>query len=159
MRVTTHTDYSLRVLTYVAVQDNASSTIAAIAQAYGISRNHLMKVVHQLQLSGFVRTARGKAGGLWLARPADQISVGDVVRAMEPDLRLVECFGPANRCTITPSCHLKSLFGDARDAFMMVLDTATIADLVRGRERPLRRRLGLPPPSAGRRRALMTPSA
>src|ERR1700743_3445020 len=92
MRLTSYTDFSLRVLMYLALHPDRRPTIAEIAGRYGISRTHLMKVVHQLGLKGYVETVRGKGGGLRLARPMTEITVGEVVRRMEPDMALVACF-------------------------------------------------------------------
>lgn len=142
MRITAYTDYSLRVLIYLAVRGDELVTIREIAGAYAISHNHLMKVTHRLQLEGFVQTVRGKAGGMTLARPAEKIRVGEVVRAMEPDFTLVECFGPDNRCVIAPSCSLTGVLARALQAFLGELDRCTLADLVAGSTAGLRRDLG-----------------
>lgn len=134
MRLTVYTDYSLRVLMYVAVHPEPKPTIAEIASSYGISRNHLMKVVYHLGQAGYIETVRGKNGGLRLARPAGEISLGEVVRSTEPDFALVPCFdagGPA--CALAPACKLKSVLYRARAAFLAVLDEATLADLVENR--------------------------
>jgi len=134
MRLTVYTDYSLRVLMFLAVRDEALATIAEIAKAYGISKNHLMKVAHQLGLAGYVETVRGKGGGLRLARPPQDIMLGEVVRRTEPDMALVPCFDPADvSCAIFSGCVLRGVLGHARDAFLTVLDRHTLADLVRPR--------------------------
>ena len=134
VRLTVYTDYSLRVLMFLAVKDGGLATIAEIAKAYGISKNHLMKVVHQLGLAGYVETVRGKGGGLRLARPTQDIVLGEVVRRTEPDMALVACFDPDDTsCTILSGCVLKGVLGEARAAFLAVLDRRTLADLVRPR--------------------------
>ena len=144
MRITAYTDYSLRVLIYLAVNDGKLATIREIAAAYGISQNHLMKLTHQLQLEGFIQTVRGKAGGMRLARAPSAIRIGDIVRAMEPDLSLVECFRPDNQCAITPNCRLKSTLAKALKGFLDVLDQTTLADLAGTKTRAgLRVDLGL----------------
>ena len=97
VRLTVYTDYSLRMLMYLAVKGDGLATIAEVADAYGISKAHLTKVAHQLGLAGYVETVRGKGGGLRLARPAERIGLGDVVRRTEPDMALVPCFEPAAR--------------------------------------------------------------
>jgi|ERR1051326_595599 Rrf2 family nitric oxide-sensitive transcriptional repressor len=135
MRLTTYTDYALRVLMRLALHPERLTTIAAIANDYGISENHLMKVVHQLGRAGFVETVRGNNGGLKLGRPPAEINVGQVVRRMEPDMNLVPCFEAANACVLTPACELRDVLGDARDAFLAVLDDCTLADLARPRRR------------------------
>lgn len=130
MRLTVYTDYSLRVLIYIAARPDPLPTIPMIAASYGVSRNHLVKVVHQLGLMGYLTTVRGKGGGLRLARAAKSIVVGDVVRRTEPDLALVPCFEPINAdCAITPACKLRKTLFEAREAFLKVLDNYTLADL------------------------------
>src|SRR6185436_10093201 len=130
MRLTVYTDYSLRVLMYIAARPDPLPTIPMIAASYGVSRNHLVKVVHQLGLMGYLTTVRGKGGGLRLARAARSIVIGEVVRRTEPDLALVPCFEPINAdCAITPSCKLRKALFEARDAFLKALDSYTLADL------------------------------
>ncbi len=140
MRLTRYTDYSLRVLVYLAVRPDGFGTIQAVAEAYDISRNHLMKVVQELNRRGYIDTVRGKGGGMRLRLPPGKINVGRVVRDMESDLALVECFGPDNRCVITPECVLKNVLAEALNAFLAVLDRYTLADLVAEPE-PLQRLL------------------
>lgn len=129
MRLTVFTDYTLRTLIYLALRPDTLVTIADIAEAYSISNNHLMKVVHQLALSGDVTTVRGQRGGLRLARPASEINVGAVVRRSEADLELVPCFGSQSACVIQPDCVLALAVGEALKAFMATLDRYTLADL------------------------------
>ena len=134
MRLTVYTDYSLRVLMYLAVHSEPKPTISEIASSYGVSRNHLMKVVYELGLAGYIETVRGKGGGLRLARTPEQIVLGEVVRRTEPDFALVPCFDPVNaRCAITPACKLRSALHQAQSAFLAVLDCYTLADLVENR--------------------------
>jgi Rrf2 family nitric oxide-sensitive transcriptional repressor len=136
MRLTTYTDYSLRVLIYLGVQSDKLVTIKQISEHYGISNNHLLKVVHQLGLLGFIETVRGRNGGLRLARPASQIVIGDVVRKMEQDMALVHCFAVEGRvdsgsdCRIMNACVLKGVLSKALQAFLDVLDQYTLAELV-----------------------------
>lgn len=131
MQLTAYTDYALRVLMYLAVHDDRLATIAEMASVYNISKNHLMKIVHQLGQEGFIETVRGRGGGLRLGQSPDQVALGQVVRKMEPHFNLVECFDPAaNRCPITPECHLSAVLETARDAFLAVLDRYTLADLI-----------------------------
>lgn len=130
MHITRYTDYSLRVLVYLALKGEKLSTIREIAARYGISKNHLMKVVHELRLRGYIDTLRGKNGGLRLGRPPHRINIGRLVRDTEQDLNLVECFGADNRCVITPDCNLKRILGEALEAFFAVLDRYTLADLI-----------------------------
>jgi Rrf2 family nitric oxide-sensitive transcriptional repressor len=132
MRLTTLTDFSLRMLIHLAVRPEGRATIAEVASAYGISENHLMKVAHQLGQAGYVSTIRGRGGGLALAKPAATITAGEVVRCMEPDMALVPCFG-GGACAILPACRLKHTLHAAREAFLGVLDATTIADLAEPR--------------------------
>ncbi len=130
MRLTVLSDYSLRVLMYLAARPDRVSTIEEIASAYAISENHLMKVVHGLGKSGFVETMRGRGGGLRLARPADKIKVGAVLRLVEDDQALAECFSDNDGCKITDVCRLKRILARALQAYNDELDRWTLADLV-----------------------------
>lgn len=130
MRVTRYTDYSLRVLMYVALKGEELSTIGEIAEAYNISKNHLMKVVNQLANKGYLQAVRGKNGGMRLNQAAEEINVGKLVRDTEQDLELVECFGKNNECVITPACELKHVLASALEAFFSTLDNYTLADLL-----------------------------
>ena len=131
MRLTTFTDYSLRVLMYLALQDDRLATIQEIARAYGISESNLMKVVHQLGRSGVVETVRGKGGGLRLALEPAQIRLGRVVRQAEGDGPIVECLSgePANG-RIAQLCRLPGVLVRAFDALYAELDRYTLADLM-----------------------------
>jgi Rrf2 family nitric oxide-sensitive transcriptional repressor len=132
MRLTLYTDYSLRVLLYLAFNKDRLVTISELADFYKISRNHLVKVVHNLGLSGHILTIRGKHGGLRLARPPDEIIIGEVVRRTEPDFELLECFSPTeDHCVITHTCGLKHVLFDARNTFLGMLDQYTLADVVK----------------------------
>lgn len=134
MRLTDYTDYALRTLMYLGVHADATATIQEIADAYGISKNHLMKVVHEFGQAGYIETSRGRGGGIRLGRPASEISIGDVVRLAEGEFTLVECFGvDGNRCVITSACKLKSVLKRALDAYMSELDRHTLADLIENR--------------------------
>lgn len=145
MQLTRYSDYCLRVLMYLALQPGRFATIGDIARSYGVSKAHLMKVVHELGLRGYVETVRGRGGGLRLARPPEQIGVGEVVRAAEGNMALVECLDPAGgRCAIDEACGLRGVVQEALSAFMTVLDGYTLEDLVAGRRRPLARLLEAP---------------
>jgi Rrf2 family nitric oxide-sensitive transcriptional repressor len=135
MRLTAFSDYTLRTLMYLALRPEALCTIDEIAAAYGISANHLTKVVHQAAQAGEVKTVRGQRGGLRLARAAETINVGTVLRRTEPDLEIAPCFGSGSACAIQPACVLQNVLGDALSAFLAVLDRTTLADLVRPRRR------------------------
>lgn len=132
MRLTNYTDYALRVLIYLAAKGkDEKSTITEITNSYQISRNHLTKVIHQLGQIGFIKTIRGRGGGIKLAKRPDEITIGSVVKETEEDFYLVECFkGGANNCVLTPICGLKNILGEALTAYLNVLDGYTIADIV-----------------------------
>jgi Rrf2 family transcriptional regulator, nitric oxide-sensitive transcriptional repressor len=130
MRLTLFTDYTLRTLIYLAVQPDRLVTVGDIAEAYGISTNHLMKVVHQLATAGDVTTVRGQHGGLRLARSAHDINLGAVVRRTEAEFAIVPCFGSEPDCAIRPECVLAGVLDEALSAFLDVLDRRTLADLV-----------------------------
>lgn len=133
MQLTTFTDYSLRVLISVgSKRDQELSTIPEVAKQYGISRNHLVKVVHHLRHSGYLSTVRGKGGGFKLAKPASDIRVGDVIRDTEHRFDLAPCFDDAKKgsCVIEPACVLKRALWQALQAFLTVTDGYTLADLV-----------------------------
>lgn len=133
MHLTQWTDYTLRVLMYCAATEGRSHpvTITEVAQAYGISRSHLMKIVQQLSAQSLLETTRGRGGGMRLMRPAATINVGAVVRVTETDFNLVECFDPAtDHCRLSGHCRLKGVLGDALAAYLAVLDGVSLADLV-----------------------------
>ncbi len=133
MQLTQFTDYSLRVLIHLArLPASGMATIPEIAEHYQISRHHLVKVVHNLAVQGFITTIRGKGGGIQLARPAQTIGVGEVIRATEPGMNLVECFDTkANQCRIVRACQLKAILYEARRDFMSALDRYTLAEASR----------------------------
>ncbi len=135
MRLTTFTDYALRVLIYLAVSDDRQPTIREIAQRYDISHNHLMKVVQELSQKGYLIAARGKRGGLRLGIPPAEIKIGMLVRDMESDFALAECLGDKGHCLLNPACKLRSVFTEALDAFFVALDAYTLQDIVSGRKR------------------------
>lgn len=135
MRLTTFTDYSVRVLIYLAVSHDEQPTIRAIAERFGVSRNHLMKVVHELSKRGYVTALRGKNGGLRLnISPAD-IQIGKLIKELENDLALTECLGGNNQCILTPSCELKTILNEALQAFFATLDAYTLEDILCGQKR------------------------
>lgn len=136
MYITRYTDYSLRVLMYVALQGEEISTIREIAARYGISRNHLMKVVQELNNKGYLNAVRGKNGGLRLNRPATEINIGALVRETEQSQPLVECFSNTNQCVISPACQLKFALAAALEAFFTTLDNYSLADLLPNNRQP-----------------------
>ncbi len=130
MRLNLQTDYALRLLMHLAANSSGLVTIAEVASRFRISHAHLMKVAYLLGKAGFVQTIRGRAGGMRLARPASDIGVGDVLRQMEGDIHLVDCFGSApDACVISRACRLKGVLNEAVEAFLGVLDRYTLADL------------------------------
>lgn len=132
MRLNLQTDYALRLLMHLAVNTDRLCTIADVAARYDISKNHLMKVAHILGTEGYIKSVRGRSGGLALGRQASDINIGEIVRTMEADLAIVECFqGDGGECLITPACRLKGVLNEAVKAFLAVLDRHTLDDLVR----------------------------
>lgn len=130
MKLTSFTDYSLRVLIYLAAQPGRRATISEISQTFEISEHHLTKVAHFLGKQGWIATTRGKGGGLSLARPAREIVIGQVVRDTEGADGPAECFsGEDNACVITRCCQLKGVLSQALEAFHAVLDRFTLADI------------------------------
>jgi Rrf2 family nitric oxide-sensitive transcriptional repressor len=131
MRLTSYTDYALRTLIFLGMNRDRLVTIQDIADLHGISKNHLMKVVHQLGLSGMVETVRGRNGGMRLKREPGEINLGQVVRNTETDFYMAECFDPDNRsCAYSASCALKGVLGEATAAYLKVLDGVTLADML-----------------------------
>lgn len=132
MKLTAFTDYSLRVLIYLAAQPGRRATIAEIAASFAVSEHHLTKVVHFLGKNGWLATVRGKGGGLGLAQSPEAISVGAVVRQTEGAAMPAECFGiEGGHCSIARICRLRGVLAEAVDAFQAVLDRYTLADLTR----------------------------
>ncbi|WP_367143600.1 nitric oxide-sensing transcriptional repressor NsrR [Pantoea stewartii] len=128
MQLTSFTDYGLRALIYMAtLPEGRLTSITEVTDTYGVSRNHMVKIINQLSRAGFVAAIRGKNGGIRLGMPPGNIIIGDVVRKMEP-LQLVDCA----RCSITPACRLKQALHDAVQLFLKELDGYTLADLVEG---------------------------
>ncbi len=131
MKLTTFSDYTLRVLMFLALNRGRLATIPEIAAAYGISENHLMKVVHQLARAGVIESVRGKGGGIRLAREPEAIRLGQIVRVSEGGAPIVECLsGDAGACRIAPVCRLAGILVRAFDALYAALDEYTLADLV-----------------------------
>ena len=132
--MTLHTDYALRMLIYVATRRDGACTVNDVAEAYGLSRNHLLKVAQTLRDLGLVETTRGRAGGIRLARAPREIGIGALVRATEEEFSLAECMQAGGRtCAISPACRLKGMLHEALGAFLSVLDKYTLADIVRDR--------------------------
>lgn len=129
-----YSDYALRLMMYVGLNNDKLTTISEVADAYGISRAHLMKITHELGQKSLIETVRGRQGGMRLARAPHSISVGDIVRACEPDFAVVPCMDettPDIVCVVEPACVLKGALVSATAAFLHVLDGYTLADLIR----------------------------
>lgn len=166
MRLTVYTDYTLRVMIYLSVKyrEGGVATIDEMANAYNISRNHLMKIVHELSQTGFIETTRGRAGGARLARPPKQISVGEVIRMAEKDFSVVQCHDLAieHNCAVFQACNLKRVLLRAVDAFLHEVDKITLEDAITaptiaasllGVEDMLEVPVAMPKPGSGRKRA------
>ncbi|WP_119155329.1 Rrf2 family transcriptional regulator [Caldimonas tepidiphila] len=135
MKLTAFTDYSLRVLIYLAAQPGRRATIAEVAASFDVKENHLTKVVHALGKAGWLQNVRGKGGGMELARPAAEIVVGEVVRRTEDGDEPTGCFADSKGdCCITHLCRLQGVLREAVQAFYLVLDGYTLADLVHNRD-------------------------
>jgi Rrf2 family nitric oxide-sensitive transcriptional repressor len=132
MQLTIFTDYGLRSLMYLAAHTDRRCSVREIAEHYGISRNHLVKVVHHLAQLGYIDSSKGKGGGVKLAHRADKLKLGDLVRALEPNMDIVECFNKdTNTCRIASACQLKHYLFDAKQAFLASLNNHTLADTVK----------------------------
>lgn len=144
MNLKKYTDYALRILIYTGMKPNGQlSSIKEISEVYGISQHHLGKIVHELTKLELINSTRGRNGGISLAMPADEINVGRVVRMLETDFVLLECFDQGtNHCIISPGCTLKHALNKALQAFFQVLDQYTIKDLI-SNEAELRELMGL----------------
>lgn len=141
MQLTKFTDFSIRVLIYAGLKDNDElSQISAICESYEISKNHLIKVVHELAQLGYLETIRGKNGGIRLAMDASEISIGELVRQTEKHLNAFNCYTPA--CKIVKACTVKGVFHEATQAYLQVLDKYTLADVLENR-RSLAKVLGI----------------
>lgn len=136
MRLKKYTDYALRVLIYVnSKEEGELASIKEISETFGISQNHLSKIVYQLGQCGLLKTIRGRNGGIALSKAPETINVGHVVRMMEDDFAMMECFDrDVNSCVITPSCKLKHVLNDALIAFLKVLDQYSLKDLTTNKD-------------------------
>ncbi|MEC5214066.1 Rrf2 family nitric oxide-sensitive transcriptional repressor [Polaromonas sp. CG_9.5] len=130
MRLTTLTDYALRLLMYLAQRPERLCTIAEVASSYGVSEAHMMKVTHQLGRAGWIETVRGKGGGMRLAHAPQDISLGEVVRSIEPDFFMVECFSTGNACVLTGDCKLTAVVEGALRSFLDHLNRSSLADIL-----------------------------
>ncbi|MFT6674589.1 MAG: Rrf2 family nitric oxide-sensitive transcriptional repressor [Sulfitobacter sp.] len=133
MQLDKFSDYALRILMALAVHAPEKMSVARIARIYALSENHLSKVASALVHGGFLNSERGRSGGLALARPAEDISIGAVVRHLKADDPVVECFGQNSSCRILPACGLRQPLAQAQEAFFAVLDPYTLAHVARAR--------------------------
>ncbi|MEH7451872.1 RrF2 family transcriptional regulator [Gottfriedia acidiceleris] len=132
MRLTTYSDYSLRVLIFLSSEPGEKLVnIKDIAEAYDISKNHLMKIIYNLGKMGYIETIRGRNGGIRLAKLPSEINIGEIIRKTEEDFNIVECFEHGNTCVITPVCSLKHIFNNALEQFLHVLDQYTLDEIVK----------------------------
>ncbi|HWQ93697.1 MAG TPA: Rrf2 family transcriptional regulator [Clostridia bacterium] len=132
MQLRAYSDYSLRVLMFAALRSPDRVTVDEVAEAFSISRHYLVKIVHDLGCRGYLDTQRGVGGGFTLARPPQEIRLGDIIRWGEETETVIECTDKKNQqCRLFPACHLKGVLDEAAAAFFGVLDTYTLADLVR----------------------------
>lgn len=135
MQLTVFTDYGLRSLMYLAANPERLCSVKEIAEHYGISRNHLVKVVHRLAQLEYIVSTKGKGGGVCLAQAPEALKLGDLVRALEPNMNMVECFDrETNTCRIVSACQLKHFLSDASQAFIDQLNKHTLADAVRNKD-------------------------
>ncbi len=133
MKISRHTDYSIRVLIYLDLHRDKNVTVKEIAEAFVAPRNHLVQVVQRLAKRGYIQTRRGKGGGMRLARASDRISLREVVWDMEPNFELMDCDSPG--CPISGSCEFKTALVEARESFLAALDKYSVAHLSRDRSR------------------------
>lgn len=135
MQLTIFTDYGLRTLMFLTAHPARTSSVREIADYYGISYNHLVKVTHRLAQLGFITSTKGKGGGLKISPQAEKLRLGDLVQALEPNMDVVECFNrDTNTCRITTSCQLKHYLFDAQQSFIASLNKHTLADTVQNRK-------------------------
>lgn len=135
MQLTRFTDYGLRTLMYVAARSENSASVKEVAEHYGISRNHLVKVVHRLSQLGYIETTKGKGGGIKIANNTEKLRLGDLIQELEPNMNMVECFdAKTNTCRITESCQLKHYLFEATQNFINTMNKYTLADTVQNKE-------------------------
>jgi len=142
MQLTSFTDYSLRVLIYLALHQDKTCNIDEIVTSYLLSKNHLIKVVHNLVKLGYIKSTRGRGGGLKLKTSPDKINIGKIVESVEPNFFIAECFNSeSNYCKISSSCNLKKLLKKAQNNFLNTLNESSLEDLIKGKERTMQKLL------------------
>lgn len=134
MQLTMFTDYSLRTLMYLALNNDRRCTAKEVADSYGISQNHIVKVVHNLTKLGYVVGTKGKGGGIHLAAKPESLKLGALVQRLEPDMRMVECFSDSGKCRIRQVCRFKGVLGQAVQRFLDELNRYSLADMVVNKE-------------------------
>jgi Rrf2 family nitric oxide-sensitive transcriptional repressor len=132
MKLTNFTDYGLRSLMYLAAHQDKLSTVKEISEYYGLSRNHLVKVIYRLSQLGWIESKKGKGGGIRLTNNAQELRLGDIVKRLESNIHLVECFNhDKNKCKITSTCQLRHYLYEAYHSFISILNKYTLADTVK----------------------------
>lgn len=131
MKLTQYTDLGLRMLMYLALRYENTCTIQEVSERFAVSKNHMVKISHQLTKSGLIESTRGRYGGIRLARSPESINVEEALYSTEDNFDLVECFGANNHCVITDVCKLSGTLNNAREAFFSVLRQVSLADLVK----------------------------
>lgn len=135
MQITRFTDYGLRTLMYVAARSENIASVKEVSDHYGISRNHLVKVVHRLSQLGYIETTKGKGGGIKIAKGTEKLRLGELIKQLEPNMNMVECFdAKTNTCRITGSCQLKHYLFEATQSFINTMNKYTLADTVQNKE-------------------------
>lgn len=135
MQLTRFTDYSLRTLMYLVAHAEEKSSVKEISEYYGISRNHLVKVVHRLSQLGYIKTTKGKGGGIQIVKSAKKLKLGDLISELEPNMSMVECFDPqTNTCRITNTCQLKHCLFEATQNFVKTMNKYSLEDMVKNKE-------------------------
>jgi Rrf2 family nitric oxide-sensitive transcriptional repressor len=131
MQLTQFTDYGLRSLMYLASQEDKLCSVREISDHYGISKNHLVKIVHHLAMVGYITSTKGKGGGIRLSKDPEDMRLGDIISALEPNMDLVECFNSEkNTCTIVKACRLKHFLADAKKSFLNCMNQHTLSDAI-----------------------------
>ncbi len=144
MRLTVYTDYAIRLLLYLGLKQDGLATIQDISKAYGISRNHLMKITHRLGRAGYIETVRGRGGGIRISKRALQATLGELVRQTEDDFTLVECFEEeTSTCVIRENCYVRPIMAEALAAYLAVLDRYTLNEVVAAHRRGLHSLMGI----------------
>tara|TARA_B100001059_G_scaffold118202_1_gene118384 strand:- start:706 stop:1140 length:435 start_codon:yes stop_codon:yes gene_type:complete len=138
MKLTAYTDYSIRVLVYIGINNDQLCTASEISEFYGLSRNHLSKIIHHLSSLEIIQSYKGPKGGIELAKDPKEINLGNLIRKTEPDFHIVECFASNINCRIAPACKLKSILYESNQLFLKNLDRYSLADVLKNRKELLK---------------------